>query len=211
MSSYEKDLDELVDDAERQGWRTERLSSGHVKFLAPDGKGTAMFAGTPSDHRAWLNSLAELKRHGYRPPDDRAELLAKRGSRGIVGAIRDYLRSIAPAVASIEEVTVVVSSKVPNVNQKTVGQTLTNLYKQGDLVRAGHGMYRWAESLPVAPVASASPPPPPSPDIELVVIDDERELDEALAALGRIEAVVRKYKAIARQLAELKKALGVAP
>lgn len=62
-----KEVRELIEEALRQGWRCERLASGHWKCLAPDGVGIVWIAGTPSDHRWKRNTVAQMKRHGFVP------------------------------------------------------------------------------------------------------------------------------------------------
>jgi hypothetical protein len=58
------DLRPLARSAERQGVRVER-GARHYKFFAPNGKDIVVIAGTASDHRAYMNNLARLKRAGY--------------------------------------------------------------------------------------------------------------------------------------------------
>lgn len=50
-----------------QGWRVEQTKSSHWKFVPPDAtKKIVVTGGTPSDHRALKNFLADLKRQGLR-------------------------------------------------------------------------------------------------------------------------------------------------
>jgi hypothetical protein len=46
------------------GWRILPLKSGHERWLSPDGKTQVLVSGTPSDHRAMKNALADLRRAG---------------------------------------------------------------------------------------------------------------------------------------------------
>ena len=62
----DKDLRRLIKDLEAAGYQTRVTSKGHVQ-VRRGSRVIAVFAGTPSDHRSWLNSLAQLKRDGYRP------------------------------------------------------------------------------------------------------------------------------------------------
>jgi predicted RNA binding protein YcfA (HicA-like mRNA interferase family) len=65
VSNLRKDMKRLRKTAEQQGWRVEDTRGGHVKFLPPDTAQPAVVAaGTPSDHRAWRNLLASLRRSG---------------------------------------------------------------------------------------------------------------------------------------------------
>lgn len=65
MASAKKELKEIVKAAEKQGWRVKTLKSGHLMFFAPDGVNKTTTGGTPSDHRAVNNLLAELRRYGF--------------------------------------------------------------------------------------------------------------------------------------------------
>ncbi len=59
------DLRDIVKAAEEQGFRVERTSKGHWKFLPLDKKYPAeFFSGTPSDQRAILNLIGKLRRAG---------------------------------------------------------------------------------------------------------------------------------------------------
>ena len=61
-----KDLRELMAQVERQGFTWRLSTKGHV-LVQKDGRTVAVFSGTPSDFRAWRNSLSDLKRAGFRP------------------------------------------------------------------------------------------------------------------------------------------------
>jgi hypothetical protein len=55
----------LVEKAVKQGWRLEETSKGFA-FFPPDPKlAPVYFHGTESDHRAWKNTRAEMKRRGF--------------------------------------------------------------------------------------------------------------------------------------------------
>ncbi len=61
-----KDSKKLVKELGLQGFdcRITRRGHGQVRL---DGHIVAVLAGTPSDRRSWLNTLADLKRVGYQP------------------------------------------------------------------------------------------------------------------------------------------------
>ena len=63
--SKKKELKEVLREAERQGW-TVTSHKGHWKLYAPDGKGIVHIAGTPSDHRNLANTVALMRRYGFR-------------------------------------------------------------------------------------------------------------------------------------------------
>jgi hypothetical protein len=53
-------------EAESQDWRVEQLKSGHWRLYAPDGVHIVHAAGTPSDYRALDNTVAQMRRYGFR-------------------------------------------------------------------------------------------------------------------------------------------------
>ena len=65
-SSAKKEFKELRREAERQGWRVVLLKGGHWRFYAPGGKGIVHAGGTPSDHKSLANTVADLRRYGFR-------------------------------------------------------------------------------------------------------------------------------------------------
>lgn len=52
--------------ARKRGWRIEQRGSGHLAWFPPDGGRFVITSSTPSDHRAVLNALADLRRAGLR-------------------------------------------------------------------------------------------------------------------------------------------------
>lgn len=61
--AHNKDLKNLVKSLEDQGWTTRDTRKG-LYLLAPDGVGAVLVHYTNSDHRAWKNTLAEIRRAG---------------------------------------------------------------------------------------------------------------------------------------------------
>lgn len=59
-----KDFDLLVDQALAEGWTLARTGKGHLKLVAPDGKGAVYFANSPSDNRARHRFRTTLRRAG---------------------------------------------------------------------------------------------------------------------------------------------------
>lgn len=66
MASAKKELKEIIKAAEEQGWQVKTTKSGHQMFFAPDGINKVTAGGTPSDHRAQANLLAQLRRYGFK-------------------------------------------------------------------------------------------------------------------------------------------------
>lgn len=61
-----KEMKKLIARLEDQGFEALVRKSGHVIILK-DGAKVTTFAGSPSDHRSWQNSLSYCKRAGYKP------------------------------------------------------------------------------------------------------------------------------------------------
>jgi len=59
------EVKELLDAAEKQGWRVERTKKGHWRCYAPDGDTIVIVPGTPSDRRSLRNAVAEMRRGGF--------------------------------------------------------------------------------------------------------------------------------------------------
>ena len=63
-----KEVRDLVEEAERQGWRRKELASGHVQLLCPDGATIVTIPGSPSDRRWQANAVARLRKGGFKWP-----------------------------------------------------------------------------------------------------------------------------------------------
>lgn len=130
----------------------------------------------------------------------------------VVAAIRDKFAVSNGRILTTREVVESVKVRLPDASEHTINSNINRMHEQGEIVRVAVGQYksRPTVNLHVDPV----PPAPSFPAVYAATevaedaTDDERELDEALAALAKIEAVVRKHRGIARQLKELKRLLG---
>lgn len=75
----DKDLKKLLEAAEAQGYEVRwHPKTGHP-LVYREGRKITTFAGSPSDYRSFLNSLAPLKRDGFVPPN--AKNQKKKGER----------------------------------------------------------------------------------------------------------------------------------
>ena len=63
----DKDLRKIVKALRAQGFEVEITTKQHV-IVSRDGRVIVVFSGTPSDWRSIRNSLARLKRAGFRWP-----------------------------------------------------------------------------------------------------------------------------------------------
>lgn len=56
----------VLEELRRQGWRVEKTRRRcHIRAYSPDGKTIVHTGGTPGDHRALANWLADLRRAGF--------------------------------------------------------------------------------------------------------------------------------------------------
>lgn len=60
-----KDMETVIRDARRQGWRVEHTRGGHWRLYSPDGAGIIHVSGTPGDARAVLKAVATMRRYGF--------------------------------------------------------------------------------------------------------------------------------------------------
>lgn len=62
----------LVKEAAKQGWAVERGRKGQLKLIPPDPtRQIVVIHGTPSDHRAFKNAVALMRRQGLDWPPAR--------------------------------------------------------------------------------------------------------------------------------------------
>lgn len=63
----DKDTRKVLKKAQAQGFRVERTKKGHHEVRDQAGNRVATFSGTASDWRSWKNSMADLRRAGFKP------------------------------------------------------------------------------------------------------------------------------------------------
>ena len=61
----DKRLKPLLEELESQGWRIETTTKGYMAYPPDKSKDPVLMHKTNSDHRAFKNTLARLKRSGY--------------------------------------------------------------------------------------------------------------------------------------------------
>lgn len=228
--SYNSDLERVRKRAEAQGFRYRLTERNHHQFYSPDKESIVVTAGTPGDVRGWTNFMADMKRAGYKDSDLTLSLgealsMAKANGNGadhhapstmratgVTDAIVEYLHGeMMPRKTNA--IVEAVQAKHPTFTRESIVQACANAAAYDRLVKTAHATYtvpgRVARA--VIPPLTQSDPPPDAMVVRGVapakaeVDPDEVELDEALAALGRIETMVRKYKGIVRQMADLRR------
>lgn len=68
VTDVDKDTRKMLAEAERQGWQVVAGKAGHVKLYAPDGATIVTMGSTESDHRARANTIARMRRAGFKWP-----------------------------------------------------------------------------------------------------------------------------------------------
>ena len=63
MRLTNRELGDLIADAEGQGWEVERRANGHLKWVSPRGE-VVFTSASPSDPRAVSNIKRDLIRYG---------------------------------------------------------------------------------------------------------------------------------------------------
>ena len=228
--SHQTDLEEVKKRAEQQGFRVTRTNRGHWQFYAPNKEDIITVGGTPGDWRGWQNFIASLKRAGYDPgaTTPLAEALEKAVIEtplpstqhlSISDLIKDVIRNSPDRVFQYSEVVAICKARRPEILESSVGSALSMLYSRGTIARCGKGQYRWSsEEQKPKPNGSTRPPTTAVPDNSLGVLTgdvdidaDLHELDDALAALSRIETVVRRNREVLIQLQRVKVLLSGTP
>ena len=62
--SIKKEVQDLVEQAEKQGWKVVRVNSGHRKWMSPTGS-IVFTSCTPSDNRALFRIKRDLRNNGF--------------------------------------------------------------------------------------------------------------------------------------------------
>ncbi len=193
------DMDHVIREALAQGWQHDRTTRGHHQFYSPNGRDIITHSGTPSDHRAFNNFLARMKRAGYMVDGKRikygaakkeilAYLYRHEGQEVTKDDLKAYLRSVLPGIS---EVTILKNLRVV---ETTEGVTNTPI-----------GMIYRKIVFTATPVTEKAPEAKPIATPTISRDTDEQELDEALEALAKIERIIRRHKEIARYLARIAK------
>jgi len=220
--SQNSDLNRVIKNAEAQGFRYFKSTSGHHQLYAPNGHDIVTHSGTPSDHRGFNNFMADLRRAGYmelhtlgdamplmkEPPLEETRESDKKTKLPTTALITDLLAR-HPEGMVYRDIAAYVRSVRPELGKSSPSNGLNNLSNRGVIV-SDQGLYRLKEkgastktngatshavtSLPAAGVRTG----------DASVDKDLKALDNALAALASIESVVRKNREVLIQFAKLK-------
>lgn len=226
MSGRSNDFENLIKSAVSQGFRFVP-NKKHDALYAPDGHTIIGISHTPSDTNAMYQVKRELKKAGYMEVQTLGDALAPamEAAAPKLSAMQyviDYI-SRHPEGITGEDTVAFVRSKRPDVSKDGIMQCLYKLDKKGAAVRTLSGSYKLADRAKVPTdfrsppgtkkIAEPKPPKEPKPKAEYIagtrtgdpgIDEDLAALDGALAALARIETVVRKNREVLAQLATLK-------
>jgi len=202
-TSIERQLEEIIDSARLQGWRSEKTTKGHLQFFAPNGKDIIVGPGTSCSRDGLQNFLSLMKKSGYTQTDYREQSMEKR-KRGHTGKmVLEYLISKAPSPVDLQEVTSVINARtLVGISASAVGQALSKLCDAEKVKKLGRGLY--TAIVPKVEFSELSIKKEEAFKLDLNYlsneIDSEKELDAAVLALSRIEGVIKKHREIAKQL-----------
>ena len=192
------DLDHVIREALAQGWQHDLTTRGHHQFFAPNGRDIVVASGTPSDHRAFNNFMAQMKRKGF--VMDRKRTKYGAAKREIVA----YLKRHEGQEVSREDLKVYLRSVLPGISEITILKNLRAVETVEGVTNTPIGMIYRSITWVTQPTERA----PEAKLIQTPAIHrdtDEQELDEALEALAKIERIVRRHKEVAKYLARIAK------
>jgi len=230
----DSELGVLIKRAEAQGFKHRLTERNHHQFYAPDGKTIVTRSGTPSaDYEP--NFMADMKRAGYchEPLGTLGDLMPAKLANG--GAKLSTTQYVIDALArhpgglNAANLKMIVASQRPDLNANAAYAALNTLKAKGIVRMLPSGVYLLTDvdrsgfrTFVRSAKGEHLPKPKPNgahrPTVEAgartgddTVDADLQALDNALAALAQIEAVVRRNREVLAQTAALKKLLGVAP
>lgn len=211
----QEDIDRIV---KEEGWGTSKTNGGHLKYEGPDGQ-VVFGPSTPSDHRSIDNLASQLRRAGV--PIPHAGGHRPKPRTGVAVVLRDYLRNNPTKVVTAAHLLMIAKAHCgSDISPASASSFLNSAKLRGEVRQLSRLEWQWAggraEEVP-APLRQELMPieVAPAPVIlstlvsdEAQVADDKEILDEALAALGRIETVLARTKKKIDQLEALRKLLG---
>lgn len=227
--SYNGDMERVIKRAEEQGWRHRITEKGHHQFFAPDNGPIIVASGTTASDTSWRHFLADMKRAGFEdaPLGTLGDAFpatptpSKPNGGGKLSVTQYVIDLVArhPEGVWPQEVNDYIATVRPDVGRSSHSQALFKLTAQGVFIRE-NGKYKMKpiETVVAAATASISVPKITAEEVSMLVggsrtgdesIDvDLQELDDSLAALARIEGVVKRTREKLQQIANLKKLLG---
>lgn len=200
------DIDWVIREALSQGWQHDRTTRGHHQFFAPNGRDIVTTGGTPSDHRSYRNFLSEMKKRGFVMPIDGKRIKYGAAKREVLA----YLKRHEGQEVTREDLKIYLRSVLPGIADMTIANNLRVVSKAEGVTNTPIGMIYRSITWTATPVVvkEPSPEPPKATLIQTPAISsgtEEKELDEALEALAKIERIIRRHKEVAKYLGQLAK------
>lgn len=152
---------------------------------------------------------------------------------GAAAMIRDYLRTHPDKLVGSKEMQLIVAARSPGIHPNAASSALSAMAARGEVTNPERGVYKWRGKklrryMAAPPTNGAAEPPQSTARPAHIAAEDAAWmaagvsaatgdealdadmaiLDSALAALGSIESVVRRHRAVFAQLAALKRVLG---
>lgn len=184
MSSYERDIEQVKLRATAQGFRVIKTANGHWQFYSPNKHDIVTASKTASDHRSWLNFMAQMKRAGYvaeeqqnghtetvmeaamklakaRVEDDahHEPVAAEAPKQSLPSLIVEALRPRGALGMNFDLLATVVKSKRPGTLNRDVSSALWHLKDRKTVEQKERGWYRLRSD------DTASPPPVIQPSV----------------------------------------------
>jgi hypothetical protein len=152
MSTIQAQIEGVIAHATKeQGWQLRDTSGKHYQLFGPGGAIVTVGRNSTERH-AFENFMSEMKRKGYKPPDDREELMEKRESKTARGRLLEYFRKNPDAIVTPQD-----AIAITGLSSAAIHVALTKLWGSEHIKKLGHGQYRYNAALP-----DAEPPPPPA-------------------------------------------------
>lgn len=224
-----KDREGLISLARSQGWSIDKTERGHLKLTSPSGK-RVHGSGTPSDWRADANFRMQLKRAGLKPPPGVAErkplvlpepkLVVDRGVQVVTeatlptevrrkpGEVIDVVISAMRRVnrgggMDVADILTHVKAKLPEQDERRLSVSLANMAISGYIRRTAVGRYEVVEGF--VPVKKKYERKPKAAAVaKKAANNDALVLENALAALAELEALIRRYQPLLPLLGQFK-------
>lgn len=230
--SRNSDLEKVIKNAEVQGFRYSRTSTGHHQLYAPNRKDIVTTSGTPSDSRGWNNFLSDLKRAGYMELQTLGDAMPEKEAMieelpKAKLTVRQYIVDVLsrhPEGMSSANVGAYIRSVLPDMHMNIHHNALSLLTKQRILRRMPSGVYVLGDvKMDMNPLGTKKKKPVvpagPRPEQEVfrtktgdTSIDKDMKamdvaLNDALVALTKVDTIAQRMKTKLSKFAQLRELL----
>lgn len=228
--SQDSDIAKIIKNAQAQGFRYSKTSTGHHQLYAPNGHDIITHSGTPSDNRGFYNFLADLKRAGYMELQTLADFIPKKEPSKkedepqkqkltINQYVVDLLTRHADGM-NFPDIKAYIKSVRPDIGDSATSGSLTVLTQKGVLKRMAPGFYKLGDKklgverpprMKHKKLTKEEPETVVSKVEKTSVDKDLRALDvalnDALVALTKIDTIAQKMKAKLARFAKIQELL----